>query len=31
MQRFIVTEEELKRFSVLDQVIQGSLTAKEAS
>ncbi|RLE00064.1 MAG: hypothetical protein DRJ11_12190, partial [Candidatus Aminicenantes bacterium] len=31
MPRFMVTEEELKRFSVLDQVIQGSLTAKEAS
>jgi len=31
MPRFMVTEEELKRYSVLDQVIQGSLTAKEAS
>lgn len=31
MQRFIVTEEELKRITVLEQVIQGGLTVKEAS
>jgi len=31
MPRFMVTEEELKRFSVLDQVIQGGLTAKKIS